>query len=56
MLSISSIPNFGNSNNKGCILKITKELQIAPCIVASSNSKKSPWVNELNTKVNISMT
>jgi len=26
MLSISSIPNFGNSNNKGCILKITKEL------------------------------
>jgi hypothetical protein len=26
ILSISSIPNYGNTLNKGCILKITKDL------------------------------
>ena len=26
ILSISSIPNYANSLNKGCILKITKDL------------------------------
>lgn len=56
MLSICSIPNYGSSNNKGCILKITKELEIAPCIVGTGNSKKTPWLNELNTKVNLVMT
>lgn len=45
MLSICSIPNFANSNNKGCILKITKDLEIAPCIVAPGNTKKTPWLN-----------
>ena len=55
ILSICSIPNYGNSNNKGCILKITKEHEIAPCIVSAGNSKKTPWINELNTKVNIAM-
>jgi hypothetical protein len=56
MLSICSIPNYGTSNNKGCILKVTKEFEIAPCIVAAGNSKKTLWVNELSTKVNIVMT
>jgi hypothetical protein len=55
MLSICSIPNYGNANNKGCILKITKEHEIAPCIVAGGNGKKTLWVNELNTKTNIMM-
>jgi len=57
MLSISSIPNYNNSDNKGCILKINKGLEIAPCIVSvSSNIKKTPWINELSTKVNMTMT
>lgn len=55
MLSICSIQNYGNGNNKGCILKITKEHEIAPCIVSGVNSKKTLWVNELNTKTNIMM-
>lgn len=56
MLSICSIPSSSSPSSKGCILKITKELDIAPCIVATNNAKKTPWVNELNTKVNLSMT
>jgi hypothetical protein len=56
MLSICSIPSSSNPSYKGCILKITKELDIAPCIVTTNNTKKTPWVNELNTKVNLSMT
>ncbi len=55
MLSICSIPNYGNSSNKGCILKVTKEHEIAPCIVTAGTGKKTLWVNELNTKTNVMM-
>lgn len=55
MLSISSIPNYSGQNNKGCILKVNKDLKIAPCIVVGGNGKKTPWINELNTKINIAM-
>jgi hypothetical protein len=55
MLSICSIQNYGNSSNKGCILKITKDHEITPCIVGGGNGKKTLWVNELNTKTNIMM-
>ena len=54
-LSINTIPNYANSNCKGCILKITKELEIAPCLINPTGLKQTPWVTELSTKVNIPM-
>lgn len=52
-LSIFTVPNFGNKNNKGCMLKINKNLEVAPQILKSSQSmgqgqgpvKIAQWIN-----------
>lgn len=49
-LSILTVSNFANRNNKGCILKINKNLEVIPQIIKANQSvsqgKNIQWVNE----------
>lgn len=61
-LSILTVPNLGNKNNKGCMLKINKNLEVAPQILKSAtmppsqnSSRAVQWVNENETKSNMQM-
>lgn len=62
-LSILTVPNLGNKNNKGCMLKINKNLEVAPQILKSApvsqplnSTRMIQWVNEnepkLSTQIN----
>ena len=42
-LSIFSITNYGNTNNKAGVLKINKDLSLLPYLLNSSPSKKGQW-------------
>jgi hypothetical protein len=49
-LSIFSVSNFNNKNNKGCILKINKNLEVIPQMLKSvvfngGGQKSVQWIN-----------
>ncbi len=49
-LSIFSVTNYSQSNNKAGILKINKNLSLVPYLLNSSPTKKGSWVLDLPTK------
>ena len=55
-LSVFSVTNYANSNNKAGILKINKNLSLVPYLLNCSPTKKGCWVLELQTKSNINFT
>lgn len=44
VLSVFSVTNYANTNNKAGILKIGKNLTLSPYVMNSSPSKKGSWV------------
>jgi arsenate reductase-like glutaredoxin family protein len=55
-LSIFSVANFAQSNNKAGILKINKNLSLVPYLLGSSPTKKGSWVADLPPKTAITFT
>lgn len=52
-MSVFTAPNFANKNNKGCMLKINKNLEVAPQIIKSiqgppgqNTNRTTQWINE----------
>ena len=48
-LSIFTVPNFGNKGNKGCMLKINKNLEVAPQILKPHVATQAPSMNANKT-------
>ena len=55
-LSVFSITNFGNSQNKAGVLKINKDLSLVPCLLNSSPTKKGQWAHEVAAKSGLTFT
>lgn len=55
-LSVFSVPNYANSNNKAGILKINKNLSLVPYLLNSSPSKRGSWVTEIQMKSSLAFT
>ena len=49
-VSIFSVSNYANTNNKGGILKINKNLSVVPYLLNSSPSKRANWVGNVSMK------
>lgn len=55
-LSIFSVTNYSNSNNKAGILKINKNLSLVPYLLNSSPSKRGNWLSEVQMKSSLAFT
>lgn len=55
-LSVFSITDYANLNNKAGILKISKNLSIVPYLLDSSPTKRGNWVNNLPVKSTLNFT
>jgi hypothetical protein len=49
-LSVFSISNYANTNNKGGMLKVNKKMTVAPYILNSTPGSKGTWVGETMAK------
>lgn len=56
VLSVFSVTNYANTNNKAGILKINKNLSLVPYLLNSSPSKKGSWLLDLPSKNNLNFT
>jgi hypothetical protein len=55
-LSVFSVANFAQSNNKAGILKVNKNHSLVPYLLPSSPTKRGQWVTDLPPKTGISLT
>ena len=55
-LSVFSVTNYGNSQNKAGVLRINKDMSLVPYLLNSSPSKKGQWVTEVKNKGQLSLT
>lgn len=55
-LSVFSVANFAQSNNKAGILKVNKNHSLVPYLLPTSPTKRGQWVADLPPKTGISLT
>ena len=55
-LSVFSVTNYANTNNKAGVLKISKNLSLVPYLLNSSPTKRGNWVTNLSMKSNLNFT